>query len=195
MSFILLDGFWVVYILLVRMVKFKFLAHFSVDHFPHTVSSHLIYFFALLLLLLLLGQVFSVHFHNLFFFRHCHGLPVLDGYCDIPNRCWGKQPPWWYQLGWTKRFYGSSLSREHHSKEQQTQHNATKRITFRLFHFSTDKPSTRDTILPKKIRKVTIQHQRRRGKNRQTLAETNQKKEKVKRKYSLTFSEVTNLSL
>ena len=39
-----------------------------------------------------------------------------------------------------------------------------KRITCRSFHFSTDKPSTQDTILPKKIRKVTIQHQRRRGK-------------------------------
>ena len=58
-----------------------------------------------------------------------------------------------------------------------------KRITCRSFHFSIDKPSTWDTILPKKIRKVTIQHQRRRGKNRQTLAETNQKTEKAKRKY------------
>ena len=94
-----------------------------------------------------------------------------------------KQPPWWYQLGRTKRFYGSSLSREHHWKEQQTQHNATKTNTRRSFHFSTDKPSTRDTILPKKIRKVTIQHQRRRGKNRQTLAKTNQKTEKAKRKH------------
>ena len=56
-------------------------------------------------------------------------------------------------------------------------------LTCRSFHFSTDQPSTRDTILPKKIRKVTIQHQKRRSKNRQTLAETNQKKEKTKRKY------------
>ena len=56
-------------------------------------------------------------------------------------------------------------------------------LTCRSFHFSTDKPSTRDTILPKKIRKVTIHHQRRRDQNRQTLAETNQKTEKAKRKY------------
>ena len=56
-------------------------------------------------------------------------------------------------------------------------------LTCRSFHFSTDKPSTRDTIHPKKIRKVTIQHQRRRGKNRQTLAKLNQKTEKAKRKY------------
>ena len=56
-------------------------------------------------------------------------------------------------------------------------------LTCRSFHFSTDKPSTRDTILPKKIRKVTIQYQRRWGKNRQTLAETNQKTEEAKRKY------------
>ena len=46
-------------------------------------------------------------------------------------------------------------------------------FTCRSFHFSTDKPSLCDTIIPKKIRKVTIQHQRRRGKNRQTLSETN----------------------
>ena len=96
------------------------------------------------------------------------------------NPCWGKQPPWWYQLGRTKKLSGLSLSREHYWKEQQTQYNATKRINF---HFSTDKPSTQDTIPPKKIRKVTIQHQRRRGKNRQTLAEPNQKTEKAKRKY------------
>ena len=32
--FILQDGFWVVHIPLVQMVKFQFLAHFSVDHFP-----------------------------------------------------------------------------------------------------------------------------------------------------------------
>ena len=57
-------------------------------------------------------------------------------------------------------------------------------LTCWSFHFSTDKPSTQDTILPpQKIRKVTIQHQRRRVKNRQTLVETNQKTEKAKRKY------------
>ena len=67
-----------------------------------------------------------------------------------------------------------------YNRPNKTQQNE---LTCRSFHFTTDKPSTRDTILPKKIRKVTIQHQRRWGKNRQTLAETNQKTEKAKRKY------------
>ena len=38
---ILQDGFWVVHIPLVCMVKFKFLALFQVDHFPFSVLSHL----------------------------------------------------------------------------------------------------------------------------------------------------------
>ena len=60
-------------------------------------------------------------------------------------------------------------------------------LTCRSFHFNTDKPSSRDTILPKKIRKVTIQHQRRRGKNRQTLAETTQKEREGKKKVPTTI--------
>ena len=44
---ILKDGFRVVHILLVRMVKFKFLAQFPVDHIPHAfVFSLILSFFA-----------------------------------------------------------------------------------------------------------------------------------------------------
>ena len=39
---IFLDGFWVVHIKFVRMVKLKLLAQFSVDHLAHTVMSSLI---------------------------------------------------------------------------------------------------------------------------------------------------------
>ena len=58
-------------------------------------------------------------------------------------------------------------------------------------------PSTRDTILPKKIRKVTIQHQRRRGKiTKPSRKLTNrQRRQKESINHYLTFSEVTNLSL
>ena len=45
MSFILQDSFWVVHITFVRMVKFKFLAQFLLDHVAHPV------FFSLILLL------------------------------------------------------------------------------------------------------------------------------------------------
>ena len=36
------NRYWVVHIPFVRMVKFKFLAHFPVDHLAHPVVSHLI---------------------------------------------------------------------------------------------------------------------------------------------------------
>ena len=41
---ILHDGFWVVHISLIRMVKFKFLLQFSVDHLPNPVLSSLTHF-------------------------------------------------------------------------------------------------------------------------------------------------------
>ena len=39
-----LDRFWVVYIIIVRMVNFKFLAQFPVDHLPHPFVSSLTLF-------------------------------------------------------------------------------------------------------------------------------------------------------
>ena len=44
MRLILLDRFWGVHIPFVRMVKFKFLVHFPVDHRAHPVVSSLILF-------------------------------------------------------------------------------------------------------------------------------------------------------
>ena len=41
---ILLDRFWVVHIPFVRMVKFKFLAQFPVDHLAHPVVPSIILF-------------------------------------------------------------------------------------------------------------------------------------------------------
>ena len=46
MDFVLQDGFWVVDIPLVRMVGFKFLAQFSVDHLLHSFMSSFLLFFA-----------------------------------------------------------------------------------------------------------------------------------------------------
>ena len=46
---ILQDGFWVVHTPLVRMVKFKFLARFQVDHLLHPVVSSLYYYYLLLI--------------------------------------------------------------------------------------------------------------------------------------------------
>ena len=43
MCVIFLDGGWVVHIPFVRMVKFKFLAHFPVDHLAHPIMSSLIF--------------------------------------------------------------------------------------------------------------------------------------------------------
>ena len=87
------------------------------------------------------------------------------------------------QKDFTGRHSAANTSRRNNWPNTMQQ----KRITCRSFHFSADKPSTRDTILPKKIWKVTIQHQRRKGKNRQTLAETNQKTEKAKKKVPTTI--------
>ena len=36
---ILQNGFWVMHLTVVRMIKFQFLAQFQMDHFPHTVVS------------------------------------------------------------------------------------------------------------------------------------------------------------
>ena len=41
---ILQDGFWVVHMPLVRKVKFKLLAQFSVDHLSYPAGSSLIHF-------------------------------------------------------------------------------------------------------------------------------------------------------
>ena len=61
-----LDGFCVVHMPLVRMVKFKLLAQFPVDHLPHPFVSNLILFFANLLHSLIIWLiVLSWSPHNL----------------------------------------------------------------------------------------------------------------------------------
>ena len=51
-------------VLLVHVVKYKFLAHFSVDHLPHLVVSSLVLFFAQVFrICLLCGWSFPLHHH------------------------------------------------------------------------------------------------------------------------------------
>ena len=59
---IFLDGFWIVRIVFVRMVKFKFLAQFPVDHLPQPVVSCLKLFFALTYSIKLCDWWFIYHY-------------------------------------------------------------------------------------------------------------------------------------
>ena len=58
MRLILQDGFWIVHITLVRMVKFKFLAQFPVDRLPHPV---VLYFFVIICYMWLFVSSLSPH--------------------------------------------------------------------------------------------------------------------------------------
>ena len=86
---ILKDGLRVVHLSLVRKVKFKFLAEFSVDHFPYPVVSSLILFFVLICCILLLYDwSFRLDHQNLYlryYYYYLFVMPKLVPDLPLPN--------------------------------------------------------------------------------------------------------------